>query len=198
MIESVILEKVRQIVASYCKEAVTQLRNALSAVDVEGGYDVWDAERETAKDAVVRSIVEVGQRAWIAEFGKGSLMASGSENPFLEDYISGKVKDADGNPLFNSERLGHALAITGRKHGYYYDLDGNRYHSHGVLAGKVIEDNSSGKYRPSAPKFIARKILFDGGIMTGLLDDIQNAIMQSLIQFMNESVPKEIILYDER
>lgn len=194
-----LLPKIRKIVASYCKAGCIQVDEIWRTLPIDGEASVWEEEKKLAKDAISMSIIAVGQKAWIAEYGKGSLMeSSGVENPFLQDYVSGKVKDEDGNPLFNRERLAHAFAIVGRPHGYYYDIDGNRYHSHGNLKGKVIEDSNN--YVPQAPRHVIKKILFgdgEGGILSDMCEEIQNACMGVLMGLIIEKFPKEIKLYDK-
>lgn len=195
--ESVLKLKVGRIVNSYINAAMSEIQSDWGSVEIDGTAEFRDASLTIVRDNISRSIIAAGQKAWIAEYGRGSLMEKGSsENPYLQDYISGKIKDPDGNPLFNPHRLGHALAIVGRDHGYYYDLDGNMRHSNGNLAGKVIEGD---RYKPSPAYHFIRRVLFgngNDGIFNLMLNEIQEAAMVVLVQLLNE-FPKEIVLYDK-
>lgn len=71
-----------------------------------------------------------GQKAWIAEWGSGSL-ADTSDNPYIDEYVS------SGN--FNHHRSKGDMSIRGRDAGSYTDLDGNPQTSNGHNAGKDLE-----------------------------------------------------------
>lgn len=194
------LSKIRAIVEKYIKAACVMVEQQYTALPSDlGNSSVYEAEVRTAKDCVARSLCAIGQKAWIAEYGKGSLMETRtSENPFLEDYVSGRIRDADGQPLFNKDRLSHAFAIVGRKHGYYYDIDGRRYHSHGNLAGKVIESfYGQTLEKPYAPQKVIKHILFgsgDDGIVAEMNDEIANLISNEIMAEMLNAFPKEITI----
>ena len=194
-----ILGEISRIVEDLCRSACSQIEQEYSSLpDDYGEGSVRMAEKAVAKDCIARSICAMGQKAWIAEYGRGSKMVTSlQENPFLADYITGRIKDEDGNPLFNPARLQQSLSIIGRPYGYYYDLDGKRYHSTGGLAGKVIEDNSSGNYEAISPRFIIRNILFNkGGIVDEMCEAIQKVLMTELRNTL-KLFPKEIVIYDK-
>lgn len=192
-----LLDRGRNIVEKYIKAACGMIEQQYAALpDSMGDSSVYEAEARTAKDCVARSLCAIGQRAWIAEYGKGSLMETrASENPFLEDYVSGRIRDADGNPLFNKDRLAHAFAIVGREHGYYYDIDGRRYHSHGNLAGKVIESfNNQPLIKPYPAQKVIKRILFgngDNGLVAEMNEEIADLVLDEVCNTMN-TFPKEI------
>ncbi len=190
-----LLPKIQRIVAKYIKTACGMVEQQYTALPSHMGQSlVYEAEVRTAQDCVARSLCAIGQKAWIAEYGRGSLMETKtSENPFLEDYVSGRIRDVDGQPLFNKDRLAHAFAIVGREHGYYYDIDGRRYHSHGNLAGKVVENFNNQK--PLAPQWIIKHILFgsgDNGIISEMNNEIADLISDEIAAEMLNSFPKEI------
>lgn len=192
-----LLPKVKAVVEKYIKVACAMVEQQYTALPSHMGQSlVYEAEVRTAQDCVARSLCAIGQKAWIAEYGRGSLMETKtSENPFLEDYVSGRIRDADGQPLFNKDRLAHAFAIVGREHGYYYDIDGRRYHSHGNLAGKVVENFDNQK--PYAPQKTIRRVLFgsgDDGIVAEMNEEIADLIGDEIIAEMLNSFPKEINL----
>lgn len=78
-----------------------------------------------------------GQKAWIAEFGRGSLGEKSPENPYWDDYIN--------SPIFNQYRkktlfhrkdmarvdAQHSYPIQAREKGEYIDLDGNVHYASG-------------------------------------------------------------------
>lgn len=76
-----------------------------------GHYDEYDGELSTEASIIIEA---TGQKAWILEHGKGSLMDNESENPGLADY---KASD-----LWNSERENTEVRT---RSGVYTDLDGN-------------------------------------------------------------------------
>lgn len=99
-----------------------------------------------------------GQRALIAEYGKGSKLDR--TNPALAEYLNGEI--------FNRDRLKFNLATASRvkddKGEYYYDLDGKK-HRKGTkilrnretgldLNGNVIDKKPNPLYQPIEPKHI--------------------------------------------
>ena len=128
-----LLRKLRSIIRKYCRVARDEVRSQWSALDnIDGEASINEQDLEISQDTVARALCAYGQKAWIAEYGKGSEMdKSTSENPFLEDYLN--------DPYFNRDRLAHEFAVVGRPHGYYPDIDGNPHFSHGSLSGVPIE-----------------------------------------------------------
>lgn len=140
---------------------------------------------DTDADTVARSLCAWGQKAWITEFGKGSLMdTSGSENPFLDDYIN--------SAQFNKDRKGHALAVVGRPKGAYTDLDGNTHVSSGNLSGVVIEDMATSQGYPYSPirgKHVIETVINEDIEM--LQNEIQELAADILMKLLQE-FPKEL------
>ena len=95
----------------------------------------------------------IGQRALIAEYGKGSLMDK--DNPGLANYLSGYE--------FNTLRLKYGLATLARLKGdYYLDLDGNVHEgkSNNPYWNVEIPSKRHGvnpMYQPLEPKHIVRE-----------------------------------------
>ncbi len=83
----------------------------------------------TDENIVLGRFEATGQKAWIAEYGKGSKMDSESKNPYLSRYKNSE--------LWNKLRKGHF--VTGRPKGSYQDIDGNTHNPSGRLAGRVLE-----------------------------------------------------------
>lgn len=100
-------------------------------VGIVGNAEIHSDFPKIVGSMVVASIEASGQKAWIAEFGSGSLSAPRSENPYLGDYVS------HGN--FNRHRSEGNMSIKGRDKGSYYDLDGYKHESTGRSAGKDLE-----------------------------------------------------------
>lgn len=179
-----LLTKVRRIVRSYCRAAVDQVRQEWTAVNnVDGNAKIKEEKLEVAQDTVARAIVATGQKAWIAEYGKGSEMdKSTSENPFLEDYLNSNI--------FNRERIGHALAVVGRPRGTYTDLDGKEHFSYGTLKGVEIETwYGQPLMTPISGKHIIQHVLDD--LMPQMQEEIQGACSDVLIELLAR-FPKEI------
>lgn len=190
--QNLLLRRMRSLVKSYCNAAKSQIEQEWSTIsNIDGESGITDKELTIASDIVARSLCAWGQKAWIAEFGKGSLMdKSSSENPFLDDYIN--------SSQFNKTRLGHALSVVGRPAGKYTDLDGKEYKSSGNLYGKVIEDVSTSKGYPYAPirgKHIIKQVINTDISM--LQNEIQDVVGDICLELMRE-FPKELHIYPKR
>lgn len=191
-----LLKKLRTIVTRYIKVAYTQIEQQYSIEDTtDGEAHLLIADMTVAQDTVARSLIAYGQKAWILEYGKGSLMETNPDkNPFLADYIK--------SDNFNEARISNAYAVTGRKCGDYYDLDGNKHTSHGQLYGKNLEewvDKKTGKQAvyASSPKHIIQHVLFgsgDNGLFRMMGDEIQQAMIELLSDMLKKNWRKEIKL----
>lgn len=196
------LGRIRKAVAKHIRSACRMVETEYSSLsNINGQALVGKEEKEIVKDTVALALIAIGQKAWIAEYGRGSKMVtSEEENPFLQDYISGKVKDPYGDPLFNPLRLKESLAIVGREKGLYFDLDGEPHFSTGVSAGRNFEGKRSGKYSPISPRFVIRNILFgddgESGVVGELCEEIQDIAISELAEAIRNSKPKEIVIYD--
>lgn len=104
-----------------------------------------------------------GQRALIAEYGKGSKLDR--TNPVLQEYLNGTV--------FNRDRLKFNLATASRvKDGngeFYYDLDG-KPHRKGTTKlrnretgldehGNVVDSSVNPAYKPIEPRHIVAQAI---------------------------------------
>lgn len=197
--QNLLLNRMRSLIKSYCSAAKSQIEQEWSTIsNIDGESNITDEELTIASDIVARSLCAWGQKAWIAEFGKGSLMdKSSSENPFLDDYIN--------SSQFNEARLGHALSVVGRPAGEYTDLDGKdrdkygkKYKSSGNLYGKVIEDVATSRGYPYAPirgKHIIKQVI-DTDISM-LQNEIQDVVGDICLELMRE-FPKELHIYPKR
>ncbi len=195
-----LLDRLRKILRKYCRLACDEVKTQWGAIDtIDGNAAIIERDLEITQDTVARAICAYGQKAWIAEFGKGSLMDSEQENPFLADYIQ--------SPLFNKARLngsvrifgadvempGRKMAVVGRPKGVYYDLDGTPHESHGNLEGIPLERwKGQPLFTPIRGRHIIRNILQpESVLMREMQDEIQAAVMDILYELMSQ-FPKEI------
>lgn len=178
----------QRILKKYSQAAVKQVQQQWSRYEVGSREDQSKAAInftvEDAEAIVTAAIVATGQKAWLLEYGKGSKMERNAEiNPFLEDYIQGRVVGSDGKPIFNPARLEKGLAILGRPKGEWRDIDDRVHKSNGAWEGIDIEHEEGkkgGRYRvPRPPLLIIRKILFgenNDGIIADINAEIQAAV----------------------
>lgn len=96
---------------------------------IKGNSEIHCDLPKMVNGMIVATIEAAGQKAWIAEFGSGSL--ADRNNPYLSSYVS------SGN--FNHYRSRGDMTIRGRDRGNYTDLDGNAQYSSGHNAVKDLE-----------------------------------------------------------
>lgn len=139
-------EKVEQALATYgnrlCKE-ISRTWDSLQSVDGEANIN-FSIINSNDKNTTIGRIEATGQKAWLIEYGKGSLMARETDNPYLHKYKNNVKR-------WNVVRKGHF--VTGRVVGSYQDLDNNTYISGGRGAGKSMERI----YKPIKPYFVVKK-----------------------------------------
>ena len=123
-----------------------------------------------------------GQKALIAEYGKGSEMEKTTEgNPSISEYLNGEVFNRD-RLKFNYETVSRVKTTNADE--YYLDLD-NKLHKKRAkhlysretgkdLSGKVINENVNKRYKPFSPKHIIRETIFEH------LNDIKKSIVASV------------------
>lgn len=161
------------------KEADTLVRQIqqdyVSINNVKGKADVTKQLKQYAKDQIVMSIISAGQKAVIAEYGKGSLMDR--DNPALEDYFNEKG-------VFNQRRLAYDMAIITRPYDKSYkDLDGNTFTRKPPTREYNLEETGDKRYQPVSPKYIVKKALEQR--INLILDRIAEAIaVESKIEKM--------------
>ena len=135
-------------------------------------------------DMIISTIFGEGGKAWLLEYGKGSLMDT--DNPYLSEY--------KGSLLWNPMRVNND--ITGRPQGDYQDIDGNTKYSSGKNVGKSLESwaKSQGKeeYMPQEAMHIIRNAVEFA--LPFILDDIADVVGEEIIISVTRSIPKEILL----
>lgn len=194
-----LLKKITKIVRDYSKAACEQVRQEWArSADEEGKAEIKYTV-EDAENVVIAAIYATGQKMWVLEYGKGSKMETASiENPFLDEYLRGQVKGADGKPLFNRERLGQGLKILGRPKGTYLDLDDAEHKTSGTFAGYVLEssEENASPYAVSVlpPRKIIKNVLFgqnNDGVIAEVEKEINKAVGELALKVMS-TFPKTI------
>lgn len=185
-IEKILLDRLRKIVRSYTQLAIVRVQQEWSKYNLDGESNIV-VKMEEVQAIVTAHIYAWGQKAWLLEFGKGSMMETRlSENPFLYDYID--------NENFNRFRLYNDYAITGRSKGDYYDLDGFKHTSSGRAEGENLEELARDqgykdeKYLPFKPKRIIKNILIgenNDGLIFQMNIEFQAAIREVYSEIIN-------------
>lgn len=175
----VLVKRIKKVISEYTKEAQTRVKQMWSQYNDK---DLGNAMLGVLIDADLTGIVSatisaVGQKFWVLEFGRGSLMERDrEENPWLDSYLNSDV--------FNKDRIGHDYAIIGRKKGSYKDLDGNEHKSTGTLEGVNLETwyHSKPYDYPIAPKRIVQTVLY-GDNDNGLLSEMREALAEESLAY---------------
>lgn len=174
----VLKRRIRDTVNAYAKEARVRVKEEWSRYN---GVDLGKANMRVlaaladTEGEIIQTLVAEGQKAWILEYGRGSLMeTNAANNPWLDEYTH--------DPNFNKWRKTHAFAITGREEGDYYDLDGNPHHSTGSLKGVNLEEwHSTKEYYPISPRHIIQTVLYGDG-NNGLLSELREALAERIAE----------------
>ena len=186
-----LLSKFLRIVKSYSRVACDQVRQQWQIHGDEpstSGESKIVFTMENAQSVITAHVYAWGQKAWILEFGRGSLMENDPElNPFFEAYKN--------DPNTNQEREYYGWAIVGRPKGKYKDLDGNIRESRGTMQGVNLEqpkiwfnDFQRFYYIPREPKYIIRNILIgenNDGLIFQMNIEFQAAIREVYSEIIN-------------
>ena len=188
-----LIKRITKIVNEYSVEATRRIKAEWSRYTDEG---LGNADISFISDFDLRGLVKSvfiaeGQKAWVLEYGRGSLMEKNSaNNPWLEEYTN--------DPNFNKWRKAHAFAITGREAGEYYDLDGNKHHSTGSLKGVNLEEwHSTKEYYPISPRRIIQSVLYgdgDNGILSEFREAIAECVFESYAEMFDDFSGKEVAI----
>lgn len=128
---------VATIVKQWCEEVAQRVQHRWGVHNSIPGNAEVSTDTKVIGKVILGTITGRGQKAFICEFGKGSLMEL-QDNPYLQDYIS--------STEFNQWRLHSSRMPTmGRSAGAYKDLDGVTHESSGAMAGLDLE-RSIGQY----------------------------------------------------
>ena len=188
-----LLDRIKKIVVDYARAACNQVRQQWDRYEADGNAEI-NSSVETAEDVVTAAVVATGMKAWLLEYGKGSKMVkSTTENPFLEEYISGVVKETSGDPLFNPKRIYHGLALIGRPEGIYSDLDDIYYYSYGHVDNRKIEQ----WIPPLPPRRVIKTVLFGQDGNGGIISEVNKEILKAVNEVAAEVLarfPTEIVI----
>lgn len=149
---------------------------------------------------VTGSLIASGRKAWIIEFGRGSLMEmSDEENPWLSEYIS--------SDDFNRERIARGMAILGRPAGEYSDLDGGTQYSTGRARGRDLETwhrhvRARGRnnyvivqpYVPIPPSHIIRSVVYESGLLKEMQEDLVEAGYNAIYKYYTQIRLKDVVI----
>lgn len=150
-----------------------------------GNAEISREIRKEAKTTLHMIFLAKGQRALIAEYGKGSKMETTTKgNPSINEYLNGEI--------FNKDRLKFNYATASRvksnknsdEKEYYYDLDGgihvkrarqlyNRETGISLKNKKMTKPNK--RFEPIEPKHIVRKAIEQN------LNKIKDKIIEKVI-----------------
>lgn len=143
------MSEVKNAVIAYCESVAPEFEQ--KALDEYakfpaslGQADIDSEVRARLKSEISLILKAIGQKALIAEFGKGSLMDR--NNPALPRYQSSHD--------YNPNRLDGE--IRSRPKGIYYDLDGI---PHKGTGGNKILEGKSERFNPIEPRHIVRELL---------------------------------------
>jgi hypothetical protein len=133
---------------------------------------------------VTATLIASGQKAWILEYGKGTLMDL--SNPYLAEYQS--------NPNYNRYRKFNEVA--GRGPGVYHDLDGNEFTSSGKAVGVNLETvafvTGKDEFLPSEPLHLIFYSILENRQL--ILDDIAETFALYTVELFVTAFPKEITI----
>lgn len=178
----ILLKDIKDAINQEAEKIATQIENDYNQLPSHlGKADIsWELLYDTAKEELGLIFLAKGQRALIAEYGKGSAMAGSKENPSLQEYLQ--------SDLFNTERLKHGMATLSRPKSVgsssYLDLD---FKEHKKTANKLInretgqvigEDKTvpiNKRFLPIKPRFVVRTAIIQR------LQIITNHIITSVV-----------------
>ena len=201
----------------YTKRAIQEIKQFWSIYGkIPGDEAISDRSANASKPpSITRSFEKIGEnilkatltaagrKAWIIEFGRGSMMETDrEENPWLEEYLSTPS-------LFNTARLSRGYAILGREQGEHDDLDGGTFYSSGKARNRNIErwrihhtfkgrrNGKEGKlfdYAPLLPTHIIRHTLYDSGLIVEMCEEIIEVAIEEIFKVMRKKTAKEMLV----
>lgn len=177
--------RIKKIIRQYCKVAVVQVRSQWSKYNepnITGAANIDYEINDTVKWRISAEIMYSGQKAFLLEYGKGSLMDRA--NPAFAWYTSRS------NGLYNRLR-DSSQRIVGRPRGRYRDLDGHERFSSGAAAGRILEGKRP-QYAASPPRHIVKHVLYGNG-NSGIVRDMIKEIHMTILSYnFMKAFPKEI------
>ena len=175
MIEQVIMEVILEW-ANEIKRRVEAKWNNMSQIPGNASLHVVDTP--PIAGAIMVTLLTGDFKAWIAEFGSGSLLDP--SNPYLEAYKN--------SSMWNSKRTMGDTGFRGRKTGEtVYVPDGSTYKSSGKMYGMHLEwgikmnehrHSALPPFKPFAPQHTIREELYSA--TPEIIEDIQKAVGQEI------------------
>ena len=149
---------------------VTRTWNSLNSIDGKANINFKIVSSE--ENSITGRLSASGQKAWIAEYGKGSLMDTEAKNPYLSRYKSNPKR-------WNKLRKGHF--VTGRPKEPYRDLDNVVHFPSGRLAGRNLEKNGLDDYKPSKPYHVIQDIVKKDNALKAMFKENLTNTMKKII-----------------
>lgn len=149
-----------------CSEGIVRrVQNRYNGFSLEGKAEI-DFATVLTLDTIISKIEASGMKAYILEYGKGSLMDK--NNPYLSEYMQ--------SGLWNPDRRGYD--VSGRARGWYKNADGELAYSDGRAKGRSLERMRKPEFMPQeAMHIIEEEINFSiHGIEEAIADVMAEGI----------------------
>lgn len=160
--------------------------------DIPGEAHLSLIENNVGKGARSVTYKAWGQRAWIDEFGSGSLMDK--ENPYLPAYKSSKYwnKEREDTEIRTRHRQVPGLEFDGHKFGYL-DLDDNPHRGSGIgMPHGINIETSTGRFhgavRPHLPRHTVREEVTGQGSEDVVMTDAFGKAINEFIALRTKEV----------
>lgn len=145
MLQQRIAQVLQKHTAVICSRIRSQWGNKAA---IQGKAEITAETPKILGSIVSQTLNAMGQKAWVAEYGRGSSMDKSSK--YFEEYLR--------NPSVNPWRFYNlSMPIMGRSAGEYRDLDGNTHVSSGKMAGLDLERDGDPRFRPMLPMHIIER-----------------------------------------
>lgn len=123
------------------------VRNRWNSQSIQGNAEIHADFPKIVTPLVIATIEASGGKAWVSEYGRGSLMDDSGKNPYLNEYLR--------SPQFNQWRLHSSrMPIMGRSAGEYIDLDGGTHVSSGKMQGLDLERDGDPRFQPLKGQYV--------------------------------------------
>ena len=164
---------IQKVLQKYGDKVVSDINRTWdSLTSIDGQAEATFKIVQSDDESVTGRLSASGQKAWIAEYGKGSLMDTEAKNPYLSRYKSNPKR-------WNKLRKGHF--VTGRPKEPYRDLDNVVHFPSGRLAGKNLEKNGLDDYKPSKPYHVIQDIVKKDNALKELFRENLTRTMKRII-----------------
>lgn len=132
---------ISEVLAIHTEIICKRVKSRWNSQSIQGRAEIHNDLPKIVGGLVIATIEASGQKAMISEFGRGSLMDTSADNPYLNEYLR--------SPQFNQWRFHSSrMPIMGRSPGEYTDLDGNTQVSTGKMQGLDLERDGDPRFQP--------------------------------------------------